>query len=98
MIMLVIVIKIILTFLFYEGFKINDTVTCNTIQFIYIVTSHSLTYTMYRIYMCRNSFTFIHTFIHIHNHTQGNNSEYWTFKLQSDLKKNIYNFIYMYTH
>jgi len=75
-------IRIYIASLFYEGFTINDTVTCNNIQMItllpsihshtpctqstndYIVTFHSLTYTMYTIYKL------FHFHTHTHSHTQ----------------------------
>ena len=60
---------LIIISLFYEGFIINYTVTLNNIQFIYIMAFHSLTYTMYTIYKLS---PIIHTYIHIHTHTQDN--------------------------
>ena len=36
----------IITYLFYEGFTINHTATCNNIQFVYIVAFHLHTFNM----------------------------------------------------
>ena len=57
-----------MTSLFYEGFTINYTLTCNTIQFIYSVAFHSLTYTMYTIYKLSHIHT--HTHLHTQSHTR----------------------------
>ena len=78
-------VSIIITPLDYEGFTINYIATCNNIQFIFIVwpSIHSHT-------QCTQSthpFTFIHTLIHIHNHTQGKCFEYWIFIIQADFIK-----------
>ena len=58
-------------------------ITCNNIQFSLWPSIHSHTPCTHS----TNSLTFLHTLIHIHNHTQDKRSEYWIFKIQSDLKK-----------
>ena len=68
---------LIIISLFYKGFTMNHTVTCNNIPLIYIVAFHLLTYTMYTIYKPPHFQTHTHPHIpctqytnsHFHTHT-----------------------------
>jgi len=69
----VVIIIIIITSFFYESFTINYTITCNNIQFIFIC---GLPFTHIHHVHNLQTLTFIHTLIHIHNHTQDKCSKY----------------------